>query len=132
MSAKRLTIEVAAGELIDKIAILEIKGERIQDPKKRRNVQIEYEALKSARDVAIEASPDLSRHAADLKTVNEELWDLEDRIRACENEKKFGRDFVELARAIYITNDRRASIKRAINDLLGSRIVEEKSYEEYA
>lgn len=131
MSAKPLTIEVAAGELIDKITILEIKGERITDSGKRGNVRIEYEALKGVRDSVIEASPALSRHTAELKAVNEELWNLEDRIRACEKAKNFGFDFVQFARAIYVTNDRRAKIKRAINDFLGSRLVEEKSYEEY-
>jgi hypothetical protein len=131
MSAKPLTIEVAAGELIDKITILEIKVERISDSGKRGNVRIEYEALKSVRDAAIEESPAISRHSAELKAVNEELWNLEDRIRACEKARSFGSDFVQLARAIYVTNDRRARIKRAINDYLGSRFKEEKSYEEY-
>ncbi len=132
MRTKPLTIEVAAGELIDKITILEIKGERIGDPEKRQNVRTEYEALKRVRDEAFRPSRDLARHTAALKAVNEELWDLEDRIRACEKARDFGSEFVEFARAIYVTNDRRASIKRTINDYLGSRFVEEKSYEEYA
>lgn len=131
MSTKPLTIEVAAGELIDKITILEIKCERIGDRGKRQNVRTEYEGLTRVRDKAFKPSRDIARHTAALKVVNEELWDLEDRIRACEKAKEFGPDFVEFARAIYVTNDRRAKIKRAINDDLGSRIVEEKSYEEY-
>ncbi len=131
MSTKPLTIEVAAGELIDKITILEIKSERIGDRGKRQNVRSEYEGLKRVRDNAFKPSRDLARRTAALKAVNEELWDLEDRIRACEKAKDFASGFVELARAIYVTNDRRARIKRAINDYLGSRIIEEKSYEEY-
>ena len=126
-----ITVEVAPGELIDKIVILQIKLERMSDPAKLKNVKIEFDTLTAARDAAIPPSPELDALAAELKEVNERLWVIEDDIRDCERAKDFGPRFVELARAVYFTNDRRAEAKRKINDLLGSRIVEEKSYAAY-
>lgn len=126
-----VTVEVAPGELIDKITILAIKLERIEDAAKVANVRIEHDTLTAARDANLPASADLDRLSAALKTVNEQLWDIEDDIRDCERAKDFGPTFVELARAVYITNDKRAALKRDINELLGSRLVEEKSYAAY-
>ena len=126
-----VTVEVAPGELIDKITILAIKLERISDPAKLQNVQIEYDTLCTARDEALDVSEDLLQLASALKVVNEQLWDIEDDIRDCERNKDFGETFVQLARAVYITNDKRAQLKRDVNELLGSRIVEEKSYADY-
>ena len=126
-----ITVEVAPGELIDKIVILQIKLERMTDPAKLKNVKIEFDTLTAARDAAIPPSPELDALTAELKEVNERLWVIEDDIRDCERAKDFGPKFVELARAVYFTNDRRAEAKRKINDLLGSRIVEEKSYAAY-
>lgn len=126
-----ITVEVAPGELIDKIVILQIKLERMTDPAKLKNVKIEFDTLTAARDAAIPPSPELDALTAELKEVNEGLWVIEDDIRDCERAKDFGPKFVELARAVYFTNDRRAEAKRKINDLLGSRIVEEKSYAAY-
>ena len=126
-----VSIEIAPGELIDKITILEIKAERISDQAKLANVRLELDTLAASRDAAISASDDLRRLTADLKAVNEELWVIEDDIRECERSGDFGRKFVELARAVYKTNDRRAALKRDINNLLGSRLVEEKSYQPY-
>ena len=126
-----IAVEIAPGELIDKITILEIKLERIADPAKRRNVAVEHETLVQARDRAIAASDALDALAAELKSINETLWVIEDDIRDRERAKDFGPRFVELARAVYVTNDRRSEVKRRINELLGSRLIEEKSYAAY-
>lgn len=126
-----VTIEIAPGELIDKITILEIKTAFISDPDKLANVRIELETLEKSRDSAIAPSPGMDRLTADLKAVNLELWKIEDDIRDCERDGDFGPKFVELARSVYKTNDRRAALKREINTLLGSRLVEEKSYQPY-
>jgi hypothetical protein len=126
-----VTIEIAPGELIDKITILEIKTERITEAAKLENVRIELETLTESRDSAIARSDEMTRLTSALKSVNEELWVIEDDIRDCERAGDFGPKFVELARAVYKTNDRRAALKREINDLLGSRLVEEKSYQPY-
>lgn len=126
-----LTIEIAPGELIDKITILEIKTERMTDAAKLANVRVELETLAAARDAEIAASDEMSRLTADLKAVNEALWMIEDDIRECERAGDFGPAFVELARSVYKTNDRRAALKREINELLGSHLIEEKSYKPY-
>lgn len=126
-----ICVEIAPGELIDKITILEIKTERITDPKKLDNVRIELDVLNQARSTTIALGGELNALTASLKGINEELWEIEDDIRDCERENDFSQRFIELARAVYKTNDRRAATKRAINDHLGSRIVEEKSYADY-
>jgi hypothetical protein len=130
-SARPIKVEVAPGELLDKITILEIKAERIADPQKRRNVGVELEVLVQARDAEISPSPELDELAGQLKAVNESLWDIEDKIRDCERNQDFGPSFIELARSVYRSNDRRAALKRQINELLGSKLIEEKSYSEY-
>ncbi len=124
--------EVSWGELIDKYTILAIKAERIQDPAKLRNIHTEMAALSAARQQAQSLNPDLPMAEARLKAINEKLWDIEDHIRDCERAKDFGPRFVELARAVYFTNDERSAVKREINNLLGSDLVEEKSYQPYA
>ena len=124
-------VPVSVGELIDKITILEIKDERIADAAKRANVRVELDTLNTARAAAVAPSADLDRLTADLKAVNQALWDIEDDIRDCERNRDFGPRFVELARSVYVQNDKRAALKRAINELLGSRLVEEKSYAAY-
>ena len=126
-----VSIEVAPGELIDKITILEIKLERIKDGDKLANVRLEWETLVKARDAVIEATPELDLLSAELKAANEALWDIEDDIRDCERQKDFGDAFVQLARSVYISNDKRAALKREINELLGSSLIEEKSYAAY-
>lgn len=126
-----IKIDAAPGELIDKITILEIKAERIDDAVKRANVTYELTTLTNARRLAIETSEQISELSQKLKTVNEGLWDIEDAIRECEKKQDFGPRFVDLARSVYRLNDERAEIKRQINTLLGARIVEEKSYSEY-
>jgi len=129
--AASISVEVSAGELIDKITILEIKLERIKDSSKLENVKREYETLTASRDGALETSGELNGLTAKLKAVNERLWEIEDDIRQCERDKDFGEKFVELARAVYVTNDDRSRLKREINELLGSALIEEKSYAAY-
>jgi hypothetical protein len=129
--AKPITVEIAPGELIDKITILEIKSERITDAGKLHNVRVELETLAAARDQALKQSEELTRLTAELKVVNESLWEIEDEIRDCERQRDFGPRFVELARSVYHQNDRRSAVKRQINELLGSRLIEEKSYTAY-
>jgi hypothetical protein len=130
-SSASLSVEIAPGELIDKITILQIKSERISEESKLRNICTELEALLRVRDQYLTPSPTLSQLTADLKAVNEALWRIEDDIRLCERNGDFGAGFVELARSVYHQNDRRAVLKRQINDLLGSRLIEEKSYADY-
>jgi tetratricopeptide (TPR) repeat protein len=127
-AAGPVLVEVAPGELIDKIAILQIKSERISNEAKRRNVRRELAVLAAARDRALPASEELTRLAGELKAVNEALWEVEDEVRRCEQAADFGPRFVELARSVYRHNDRRAALKRQVNDLLGSSLKEEKSY----
>ena len=127
-----ITVPVSYGEVVDKITILEIKSERIADADKVRNVRNELQMLESIWTDATQGKADISDARARLKAVNEELWDIEDRIRVCESRKAFVDEFVELARAVYVTNDKRADIKKEINLALGSELVEEKSYEDYS
>ena len=126
-----ISVEISPGELIDKITILEIKLERIQDEEKLKNIKLEWETLTQARDRDIKPSAELDRLTADLKKSNESLWQIEDDIRVCERENDFGDKFIELARGVYKNNDKRSGLKREINELLGSRLIEEKSYAAY-
>jgi hypothetical protein len=126
-----IRVEIAPGELIDKITILEIKGERITDAVKRHHVLTELTLLVAARDRAVPGSAELTRLAAELKAVNEALWQIEDEIRRCERDADFGPRFIALARSVYGRNDRRAALKRQINERLGSPLLEEKSYTSY-
>jgi len=122
---------IAPGELIDKITILRIKSERIEDEAKLKNVRTELGILNETLAKDVQASDELSRLDAALQAVNEELWVIEDDIRDCERAGDFGPEFIRLARAVYVTNDKRAALKKEINLLLGSNIVEEKSYAAY-
>jgi hypothetical protein len=126
-----VSVAVAPGELIDKITILEIKSERIAEPAKLANVATELATLVARRDATLTASAELDRLSADLKSVNEALWEIEDDIRDCDRAGDFGPRFVELARSVYRTNDKRMELKRRINTLLGSNLIEEKSYRPY-
>jgi hypothetical protein len=126
-----IAIDIAPGELIDKITILEIKLDRIRDEGKLANIRHEYEILIGVLRREVAQTEALSRLTAALKEVNAELWKIEDEIRDHERAKTFGAEFVALARAVYHTNDRRAALKREINDLLKSSIIEEKSYSAY-
>ena len=116
---------------MDKISILEIKAARISAPEKRENVSYELEQYQKIFVKEVEVSGEITALIRDLKAVNETLWDVEDAIRACEARQEFGDRFIQLARRVYRTNDRRAALKRKINTLCGSRIIEEKSYTPY-
>ena len=126
-----IQVPVSFGELLDKIAILEIKSERMTDPAKLANVQRELDALNATWAAHPAARVDISELRARLKQINEALWDIEDDIRAKERAREFDDEFIRLARAVYVTNDERARVKKDINLKLGSAYVEEKSYADY-
>jgi len=126
-----LNVQTAPGEFLDRLTILEIKAERIRDAAKLANVKRELELLRATWAESPLSKRDVARLVAELKAVNETLWEIEDRIRRKEAERAFDSDFVELARSVYRTNDRRAAIKRELNVALGSEILEEKSYTPY-
>lgn len=125
-----ILVPVSAGELVDKITILRVKASRIE-ASKRANVQKELEGLEAVADRELPVSAELTACADELFTVNAALWDVEEGKRDCERRQDFGPHFVQLARAVYIENDRRAAIKRRINALTNSEITEEKSYRPY-
>ncbi|MGN2244355.1 DUF6165 family protein [Frateuria sp. GZRR33] len=126
-----IQVPVSYGELIDKITILEIKARQISDPAKLANVRNELDLLNAtwANDAA--SQTDIADERARLLAVNEDLWDIEDRIRLKEKAQAFDAEFIELARSVYFRNDVRAAVKREINLKLGSQLVEEKSYQDY-
>lgn len=128
---KDIMVPISPGELLDKITILRIKAARMSDPMKVANVRHELGVLEQTWKDSGAALVDIGNEEANLTLVNEKLWVVEDDIREEERAKRFGEKFVELARAVYFTNDERAAIKKRINTLLGSTIVEEKSYKTY-
>jgi len=123
-----MQIEVSNGEIADKLVIVEIKLERIKDALKLANLHKEYEILNDAVALIIDKKNQLY---LDLYNVNNQLWDIEDHIRDLERIKDFGDDFIQTARSVYFINDKRSDIKRKINELTGSNLTEEKSYEKY-
>lgn len=123
-----MKIEVSNGELLDKLSILEIKLERIPDPLKQEYIRKEFQILKEASGSIL---PKVKPQYTDLLRVNMRLWDIEDRIRAFESTSQFDAEFVETARSVYHLNDERARIKREINEITGSELREEKSYQGY-
>ena len=126
-----IAVPVSFGELLDKISILQIKSERITDAAKLANVRAELDALTATWQQHRAAGIDIVALLDALKAVNERLWDIEDAVRLKERDQAFDASFVELARSVYLQNDERARIKKAINLALGSAYVEEKSYREY-
>ena len=128
---KEVLVPLSPGELLDKITILRIKVARIQEAAKLANVKLELSLLEQIWKDSGAAAHDVALDERALENVNERLWDIEDRIRDKEARQTFDRDFIELARAVYICNDERAAIKKRINRQLGSRLVEEKSYKQY-
>ena len=126
-----ILVPVSFGELLDKIAILQIKSERMSDPAKLANVRRELDALETTWALSPASQPDIAALRAALKQVNERLWVIEDDIRLKEQAQAFDAEFIRLARAVYFENDERARIKRDINTALGSAYVEEKSYQDY-
>ena len=126
-----LKMEVSIGEFLDKITILEIKSERIEDPGKLENVAKELDLLRGTWERSQLSATDIASQMKALKQVNEALWDIEDKIRRKEADQSFDDEFLQLARSVYQSNDHRAAIKRELNSLLGSDLVEEKSYPDY-
>lgn len=126
-----ILVEIAPGELLDKLTILNIKLRRIGDPAKLANVRVEHDVLTRVRDEAIAADAGLEQMVQQLEEINERIWNLEDDIRDCERRRDFGDPFVQIARLVYRTNDERAAMKKLINERLNSGIVEEKSYTAY-
>lgn len=126
-----LQVQTSPGEFLDKLTILEIKSERMTDAAKLANVRRELELLRATWAGSPLAARDVTALVAALRGVNETLWDVEDRLRLKELETTFDAEFIELARSVYRTNDRRAAIKRELNVALGSDLFEEKSYQPY-
>ena len=126
-----ILIPISPGELLDKITILQIKAERIADPVKVANVKTELDMLSKVWSETIEVDAEITALTTELKSVNEALWEIEDDIRDEERGRRFGERFIELARAVYVTNDERANAKKKVNLHLNSAIVEEKSYQDY-
>jgi hypothetical protein len=127
-----VNVEISIGEFFDKITILEIKKERIHDKEKLENINKELNALNTLLEKLPFSRVDIQQEFDDLKAINEKLWVIEDDIREKESAKEFDEVFIDLARSVYFTNDKRSHIKREINLKLGSGFIEEKSYEEYA
>ena len=130
-STTTVSVPVSVGELVDKVTILEIKSERLTAEAALANVRRELELLNAEAAKLDLGSPEASRIRGDLKAVNEQLWEIEDRIREKEAAGEFDQRFIELARSVYVTNDKRAALKRELNSLLGSELFEEKSYKDY-
>jgi len=127
-----MKVEVSNGELLDKISILELKLLKIKDKEKLVNIQNEFDELNPLCVVLFETfGSELQNLYLKLSNINGQLWDIEDWIRDCEREKRFDEEFIQLARSVYVTNDRRSEVKKEINILTGSGLVEEKSYKDY-
>ena len=128
-----MKVEISNGELLDKITILELKLNRIKDKDKLVNIQKEFDTLNSlAQELFEKHDSYLQNLYVELSSINGRLWDIEDWIRECEKENRFDKEFVELARSVYITNDKRSEVKKTINILTNSGLVEEKSYNNYS
>ena len=129
--SKKILTEISAGELLDKIAILEIKLVKIKDKENLLEINKEYESLKETKNSNIKLTKNLEKLIIQLKEINIKLWDIEDKKRICEKNKDFGQVFVDLSRSVYLNNDKRANIKSEINKILGSNIREIKKYVNY-
>ena len=129
--SKKILTEISAGELLDKIAILEIKLVKIKDKENLLEINKEYESLKETKNSNIKLTKNLEKLIIQLKDINLKLWDIEDKKRICEKNKDFGQAFVDLSRSVYLNNDKRSNIKSEINKILGSNIREIKKYVNY-
>ena len=129
--SKKILSEISAGELLDKISILEIKLERIKDKNSQEEIIKEYNILKETQNSSIEFTDKIKELFESIKETNLNLWEIEDKIRICEKNKDYGKNFIELARGVYFTNDKRSKIKSEINKILGSNIKEMKQYVKY-
>ena len=129
--SKKILSEISAGELLDKISILEIKLERIKDKNSQEEIIKEYNILKETQKSSIEFTDKIKELFKSIKETNLDLWKIEDKIRICEKNKDYGKNFIELARGVFFTNDKRSKIKSEINKILGSNIKEMKQYVKY-
>ena len=129
--SKKILSEISAGELFDKISILEIKLEKIKDKNNLVEINKEYKILKNAQNSNVEITDKIKKLFKEIKEVNTNLWNIEDKLRICEKNKDYGKNFIELARAVYLNNDKRSIIKLKINKILGSNIKEIKQYVSY-
>ena len=129
--SKKIQSEISAGELLDKISILEIKLEKIKDKASLEEINKEYKILKEVQNLSIEMTEKLKTLLKEIKEVNLNLWNIEDKLRICEKNKDFGQTFIELARGVYLNNDKRSKIKSKINEVSGSNIKEIKQYVDY-
>ncbi len=127
----KILTEISAGELLDKISILEIKIEKIKNPELKKQAKEEFETLNSNKEKSIKMTPDIEKLYLKLKETNLKLWKIEDEIRACEKNSDFKENFIKLARSVYFNNDTRSSLKLSINQKLGSNIIEVKEYTKY-
>ena len=129
--SKKILSEISAGELLDKISILEIKLEKIKDKNGQEEIKKEYKILKKIQNSSIKLEGKIKELFNSVKEVNLKLWNVEDKLRVCEKNKDFGKNFIELARQVYFNNDKRSKIKSKINKILGSNIKEVKEYVKY-
>ena len=127
----KILTEISAGELLDKLSILEIKLSKIKNPALLQEIKKEYDAINEAKNKSINSSNEMNVLYMDLKKINEQLWEIEDKIRLCEKNSDFKDKFIQLARDVYFTNDERSKTKSKINKILGSNIKEVKQYTEY-
>ena len=129
--SKKILSEISPGELIDKISILEIKLVKIKDEKSLSVIKKEYQSLTETKKLYINSTEELEKLINEIKEINLKLWDIEDKIRICEKNKDFGDVFIDLARSVYLNNDKRANFKSQINKMLGSNIRQGKEYLDY-
>ena len=131
IKSKKILSEISAGELLDKISILEIKLDKIKGKENLEEINKEYKILKDVQNSCIEVTEKLKTLLKEIKEVNLNLWNIEDKLRICEKNKDFGQTFIELARGVYLNNDKRSKIKSKINEVSGSNIKEIKQYVDY-
>jgi len=129
--SKKILSEISAGELLDKISILEIKVKKIRDKNNKKEVNKEYKILKKIQNSSIQLDSKIKKLFNSIKKINIKLWNVEDQLRVCEKNKDFGKNFIKLARNVYFNNDKRAKIKSEINKILKSNIKEVKQYIDY-
>ena len=127
----KILTEISAGELLDKLSILEIKLNKIKNPALLQEIKKDYNIINEAKNKNINSSNEINVLYTDLKKINEQLWEIEDEIRLCEKNSDFKNKFIQLSRNVYLTNDKRAKTKSKINKILGSNIKEVKQYTQY-
>ena len=131
IKSKKILSEISAGELLDKMSILEIKLEKIKDKESYEEINKEYKILKEVQNLNIKLTEKLKALFKEIKDINLDLWNIEDKLRICEKNKDYGQIFIKLARSVYLNNDKRSKIKSEINEILGSNIREIKQYVDY-